>query len=56
MGSMRVHKAEAFVDGLIALAAPVMVHYRWRPQLRDPGDEMLLEAAVNFWGLRLAEF
>ncbi len=22
-------------------------HYLWRPQLRDPGDEMVLEAAVN---------
>ena len=24
-----------------------MLHYVWRPQLRDPGDEMVLEAAVN---------
>ena len=23
------------------------VHFRWRPQLRDPGDELVLEAAVN---------
>jgi predicted nucleic acid-binding protein len=22
-------------------------HYQWRPQLRDPADEMVLEAAVN---------
>lgn len=22
-------------------------YFRWRPQLRDPGDEMVLEAAVN---------
>ena len=21
--------------------------FRWRPQLRDPADEMMLEAAVN---------
>ena len=26
---------------------PVGLHYIWRPQLRDPGDEMVLEAAVN---------
>jgi len=39
--------AGAFVDGLIALAEPVQSHFRWRPQLRDPGDEMVLEAAVN---------
>jgi predicted nucleic acid-binding protein len=25
----------------------VEVSFRWRPQLRDPKDEMVLEAAVN---------
>jgi putative PIN family toxin of toxin-antitoxin system len=40
-------EVEAFLDGLAFLAEPVEVHYRWRPQLRDPGDEMVLEAAVN---------
>ena len=23
------------------------IHYLWRPMLHDPGDEMVLEAAVN---------
>ena len=36
-----------FVDAVVAMARPVAVHYRWRPQLRDPSDEMVLEAAVN---------
>ena len=36
-----------FVDGLIAMAEPVQSHFRWRPQLSDPGDELVLEAAVN---------
>jgi len=36
-----------FIDGLIALGEPVPVYYRWRPQLGDPGDEMVLEGAVN---------
>jgi putative PIN family toxin of toxin-antitoxin system len=36
-----------FLDGLISLAEPVESHFLWRPQLRDPGDEMVLEAAVN---------
>jgi putative PIN family toxin of toxin-antitoxin system len=26
---------------------PVRLHYLWRPQLRDPQDEMVLETAVN---------
>lgn len=36
-----------YVDGLIAMAEPVKTYFRWRPQLRDPGDELVLEAAVN---------
>ena len=35
------------VDALVDTAEAVEVHYQWRPQLRDPGDEMVLEAAVN---------
>lgn len=41
--------AEVFVTYLISRADPVSIHYHWRPLLRDPGDEMVLEAAVN-WG------
>ena len=36
-----------FVDAVIAMAEPVESHFVWRPQLRDPGDELVLEAAVN---------
>lgn len=36
-----------FLDALLAMAEPVKTHFLWRPQLRDPGDEMVLEAAVN---------
>ena len=36
-----------FVDAVIAMAEPVKIHFLWRPQLRDPSDEMVLEAAVN---------
>lgn len=35
------------MDSLIALAEPARAFFRWRPQLRDPGDELVLEAAVN---------
>ena len=40
-------EAGIFVDALIAMAEPVQSHFRWRPQLHDPGDELVLEAAVN---------
>lgn len=36
-----------FIDAVIGLAEPVETHFLWRPQLRDPGDELVLEAAVN---------
>ena len=36
-----------FVDAVIAMLEPVESHYIWRPMLRDPGDEIVLEAAAN---------
>ena len=32
---------------MAALVEPVELHFRWRPQVRDPSDEMVLEAAIN---------
>jgi predicted nucleic acid-binding protein len=40
-------QVEIFLDAIIAMTEPVPTHFLWRPQLRDPGDEMVLEAAVN---------
>ena len=36
-----------FLDALASIIEPVPIHFLWRPQLHDPGDEMVLEAAVN---------
>ena len=41
------HQVEIFLDAIIAMGEPVPTHFLWRPQLRDPNDEMVLEAAVN---------
>lgn len=38
---------DEFLSELAVLIEPVEVHYRWRPQLRDPNDEMVLEAAIH---------
>ncbi len=35
------------IDVLATLVERVNMSYRWRPQLRDADDEILLEAAVN---------
>ena len=42
-----VEQVDAFLSALAVWVEPVSLHYIWRPQLRDPGDEMVLEAAVN---------
>ena len=36
-----------FIDSVLAMVEPVETHFMWRPQLRDPADEFVLEAAVN---------
>jgi len=38
---------DEFLAELAALIEPVEVHFQWRPQSRDPNDEMVLEAAIN---------
>ena len=35
------------IDAIVDVIEPVEIHYQWRPQLSDAGDEMVLEAAVN---------
>jgi putative PIN family toxin of toxin-antitoxin system len=40
-------QAMTVIDGLASVAIRVAPSFRWRPQLRDPDDEMILEAAVN---------
>lgn len=40
-------EVDVFLNAVIAMAEPVETHFLWRPQLRDPDDEMVLEAAIN---------
>jgi putative PIN family toxin of toxin-antitoxin system len=35
------------LDDLTSIATPVRLAFRWRPQLADPNDDMVLETAVN---------
>jgi predicted nucleic acid-binding protein len=44
------------IDGLVAVARHVRVDFLWRPQLRDPADDMVLETAVNGGGRMLVTF
>jgi putative PIN family toxin of toxin-antitoxin system len=40
-------EVDIFLDAVIAMAEPVETHFLWRPQLRDPGDELVLETAID---------
>ncbi len=44
---LRPAAIEQFLAAFAAAALPVELHFRWRPQLQDPADEMVLETAVN---------
>jgi putative PIN family toxin of toxin-antitoxin system len=42
-----VQDAEDVLDGLAAVGKRVKLAFRWRPELVDPNDDMVLETAVN---------
>src|SRR5271165_4413047 len=44
---LAIEAIDEFLAELAALIEPVEVHFQWRPQSRDPNDEMVIEAAIN---------
>jgi putative PIN family toxin of toxin-antitoxin system len=52
----RVAEIGTLLDALCAICEPVGISYLWRPTLRDPDDEMVLEVAVNGGADRLLTF
>jgi putative PIN family toxin of toxin-antitoxin system len=42
-----IENAEAVLDYLCSLASKHNVYFMWRPHLRDPKDDLILEAAVT---------
>lgn len=42
-----IENLDTVLDTLAAHAEPIHLNYLWRPQLRDPNDEMVLETALN---------
>jgi putative PIN family toxin of toxin-antitoxin system len=47
VGGLDKSQLQLFLDGVIAIAEKVETRFLWRPRLRDPADEMVLETAVN---------
>jgi len=38
---------EVLLDAIAVVAEPIRISYLWRPLLPDPGDDLVLETAVN---------
>jgi len=47
---------EELLDAVMLVAEPVRLTFLWRPRLRDPDDDMVLEAAINGQVDRLVTF
>jgi predicted nucleic acid-binding protein len=53
---LSVREVGEVLDALASVAVPVPLRFLWRPRLKDPGDEMVLETAVNGAADRLVTF
>lgn len=42
-----IRQVKEFLDDLLLLAEEVRIYFNWRPLLPDPGDELVLAAAIN---------
>jgi len=51
-----IEDVDGLLDALAQLAEPVEINYLWRPHLADPGDELVLETAVNGGADMIATF
>ena len=47
LNSMTPAQVDTMLAALARNSRATEIHMRWRPQLRDPGDEFVLEAAIN---------
>lgn len=47
VSGLTVDEVGAVLDAVVATAEPVRLAFLWRPALRDPDDDMVLETAVN---------
>jgi putative PIN family toxin of toxin-antitoxin system len=53
---LTLQETNAILDALAAVAEVVTLRFLWRPRLKDPQDEMVLDTAVNGQANRLVTF
>jgi len=44
---LEAQRVNAILDAVAQICTPVSLRFLWRPLLKDPADEMVLETAVN---------
>jgi predicted nucleic acid-binding protein len=49
-------EVNTLLDAVVVAAEPVRLAFSWRPSLKDPDDDMVLETAVNGRADRLVTF
>ena len=47
MAGVSAEEVAVALDEFVTLCVPVALDYRWRPQARDPNDDLVLETAIN---------
>ena len=53
---LTANEVDTVLDAVALVIEPVRLAFLWRPRLRDPSDEMVLETAVNGRADRLVTF
>jgi putative PIN family toxin of toxin-antitoxin system len=53
---LETSELDAVLDALVAVGEPIRLRFHWRPTLKDPSDEMVLQTAVNGQADRLVTF
>ncbi len=53
---LTVEEVNALLDAVVLVAEPVRLAFQWRPALKDPNDDMVLETAINGRADRLVTF
>ncbi len=47
LASRRWNRIQPVLGTLLARAHPIVIHYRWQPSSPDPGDEKIIDCAMN---------